>query len=220
MSFYTANDPRQRPLYSIREAGHYIGVLPSTLRSWVSASTSKTPLIKIPDKNDKRMSFNNLVEAHVLASLRKQHGIKMQSIRAAIEYAEREMKISPLLLRDELRTSAGDIFWLELNRLVNLSRSGQLAIRRLIESSLRRIDRDSFALPVRLYPFVNARSERKTILIDPTISFGQPVVNESGISTANIIRRIDAGESIEEVANDYSLDVQAVEDVILYEKAS
>ena len=219
MSFYTANDPRQRPLYSIREAGHYIGVLPSTLRSWVSASTSKTPLIKIPDKNDKRMSFNNLVEAHVLASLRKQHGIKMQSIRAAIEYAESEMKISPLLLRDELRTSAGDIFWLELNRLVNLSRSGQLAIRRLIESSLRRIDRDSFALPVRLYPFVNARSDRKTILIDPTISFGQPVVNESGISTANIIRRIDAGESIEEVANDYSLDVQVVEDVILYEKA-
>jgi len=220
MGFYNGNDPRELPLYSVNEAGHFIGVFPSTLRGWVNGSKSRKPLVRIPDENDGRMSFNNLVEAHVLASLRRQHGIKMQSIRTAIEYAEREMRISPLLLRNELRTSAGDIFWLELNRLVNLSRSGQLAIRKLLESSLRRIERDSFALPIRLYPLINTGSERKTVVIDPTIAFGQPVVQNSGISTVNIIRRIDAGESIEEVAHDYNLDEQDIEDVILYEKAA
>ena len=220
MGFYNGNDPRELPLYSIQEAGRFIGVVPSTLRNWVAGGASAAPLVRVPDENDGRLSFNNLVEAHVLASLKRQHGIRIQSIRRAIEYAEHEMQVAPLLLRDELRTSAGELFWLELNRLVNLSRSGQLAIRKLLESSLQRIERDSFALPVRLYPLISSGNDRKTVVIDPTIAFGQPVVHGSGVSTANIIRRIDAGESIAEVAYDHDLDEQTIEDVILYEKAA
>lgn len=219
MGIYSDIDPRELPLYSVNEAGRFIGIFSSTLSNWVRGTKTHEPLIKIPDANDGRMSFNNLVEAYVLASLRRQHGVKMNSIRTAIMYAEKEMGVSPLLLRDEMRTSAGEIFWDELNKLVNLSRSGQLAIRKLLESSLQRVDRDGYSMPIRLYPLISSVGDRKTVVIDPAISFGQPVVKDSGISTINIIRRIDAGETIEEVANDYSIEASAIEDVILYEQA-
>lgn len=95
-------------------------------------------------------------------------------------------------------------------------------MRHILEQHLRRVEWDDSRFPVRLYPFtssVSASSERP-IAIDPRIAFGRPVVLRAGVSTAAIVARIDAGETIDAIAEDYELGVAEIEEAVLYERAA
>jgi uncharacterized protein (DUF433 family) len=73
-----------------------------------------------------------------------------------------------------------------------------------------------------LYPFLSAGvlTEARPIAIDPGISFGRPVVARLGISTAVLAERMDAGESLEALAEDYGLSLGEVEQAVMYERAA
>jgi uncharacterized protein (DUF433 family) len=75
---------------------------------------------------------------------------------------------------------------------------------------------------VRLYPFLwaAASSEERPIVIDPRIAFGRPVVLRKVISTFAIAERIDAGETVEDIAADYDLGPSEIEQAVLYERAA
>jgi uncharacterized protein (DUF433 family) len=180
------------------------------------------PLIKPADPRASLLSFSNLIEAHVLRALRTEHVVSIGAVRKALTYAERELNIHRLLLRPELRTHAGEVFLDRYGQLVSLSKSGQLAMKKLLEAHLRRVDWDTASLPVRLYPFVRgdvAEGER-TIAIDPGLAFGRPVVVRQAVSTGIIAQRIDAGETVEELATDYDLKPAEIEEAVLYERAA
>ena len=178
-------------------------------------------LIRAPAAGGNLISFNNLVEAHVLRALRTRDGVRMTAVRKAIDYAEKELGIKRLLLSDQPRTSGQDIFLDRLSQLITLSRSEQLAMRQLLGVYLRRVDRDDDALPFRLYPLRPAWSEdTKPVVIDPRVSFGRPTVAGSGISTAALVDRYDAGESFQALAHDYRLEIRQIEDAVFYERAA
>ena len=145
----------------------------------------------------------------------------LKELRTAVKYAERTLGISRLLLHKDLRTHAGEVFLDQYGRLISLGASGQLAMRKLFEEHLKRVEWDEWQFPVRLFPFLSgdARSER-TIAIDPKIAFGRPVVARAGVSTGAIAERIDANESVRDVADDYDLTVEEVEQAVLYERAA
>ena len=86
----------------------------------------------------------------------------------------------------------------------------------LIESHLRRIERDTSGLPVRLYPFTRERKpeEPRIIVIDPNMSFRRLALAGTGIATAIIAQRYKAGESIEELAEDYGRSRSDIEEAI------
>jgi uncharacterized protein (DUF433 family) len=166
------------------------------------------------------LSFSNLIEAHVLRALRTEHGVPIQAVRTALHYAQQELHIERLLLSKELLTSAGQIFLERYGELINLSRSGQLAMKRLLAAHLERVEWDD-RFPIRLYPFVHADLDHaRPIAIDPSIAFGRPALANSAISTATIAERIDAGESVEAIASDYDVTLQEVEEAVLYERAA
>ncbi len=217
------------PAYTFPEAGRYLGIPPSTLRYWVvgqpvargNKAATYEALIRAPAGAENRMSFNNLVEAHVLRALRTLHRIKMAAVRDALAFAEESLGIDRLLLRDELATSGQDILLERLGQLITLSRSGQLALRRILARYLNRVERDENALPFRLYPLPAGWSvHSRTIVIDPRVSFGRPTVAGSGISTEALISRIDAGETVGALAADYGIDASQIHDAVLYERAA
>jgi len=179
------------------------------------------PLIHPPQKQPPVLSFWNLIEAHVLRSLRTEHGVSIKAVREAVNYAERSEKIERLLLSKELRTQAGKLFLDKYGQLIDLPASGQLAMRMLFEEHLKRVEWDEWKFPIRLYPFLSseARTDR-TIAIDPKIAFGRPVVVRTGVSTGAIAERIDANEPPQEVAEDYGLTVEEVQQAVLYERAA
>ena len=168
------------------------------------------------------LSFSNLIEAHVLRSLRTEHVVPVKALRSALAYAEKTLGIERLLLRPELRAHAGKVFLDRYGELIELSASGQLAMRRLFDEHLRRIEWNSSKFPIRLYPFVSAvaPSEARLIVIDPLIAFGRPVVAGKSIATSTIAERVDAGETVQDIAVDYDLGTFEVEEAILYERAA
>ena len=107
------------------------------------------------------------------------------------------------------------------DQLIDLPASGQLAMRLVFEEHLKRVEWDEWKFPVRLYPFVSGETTAvRSIAIDPKIAFGRPVVARAGISTGAIAGRIDAKEPASEVAADYELTVEEVEQAVLYERAA
>lgn len=95
-------------------------------------------------------------------------------------------------------------------------------MREVFDRHLARIEWDSSDIPIRLFPFVSASSptDDRPIIIDPQIAFGRPVILSKGVSTSAIVERIDADESVEEVAADYDLDAREVTQALVYERAA
>lgn len=225
-----AIDPRSQPAYTMAEAARYLKLPAATLRSWVLGRPYRTTrgvghfraLIGPASSRPPLLSFWNLVEAHVLRSLRADHGVSVKELRKALDYAERELNIERLLLRKELCTEAGELFLDRYGQLISLSASGQIAMRKLFDAHLKRVEWDAWQFPVRLYPFVSAEAptEDRPIAIDPQISFGRPVIARVGVSTTVIAERLDAGESIVDIAADYDLSVSEIEEAVLYEHAA
>jgi uncharacterized protein (DUF433 family) len=221
---------RDQAAYSLTEGARYLKVATATLRSWVVGRDYPTgdgvarfrPLIHPPADHPTILSFWNLIEAHVLRSLRTDHGVSIQRLREAIEYAEKALKIKRLLLDKSLCTDGGRILLDRYGQLIELSASGQIAMRKVFEAHVRRVDWDEWQFPVRLYPFISSESATATrpIAIDPSIAFGRPIIARKGISTAAITGRIDAGESIDDLATDYDLSSPEIEDAVLYERAA
>jgi uncharacterized protein (DUF433 family) len=226
----TFNDPRNKPAYTLAEAARYLKVASATLRSWVVGRPYPKadgvghfrPLIHPPSRQPPLLSFWNLIEAHVLRSLRTEHGVSLKDVRSAIAFAEKKLKVESLLRSKELRTQGGELLLERYGQLIELSASGQLAMRRLFQDHLARVEWDDWQFPMRLYPFISADvpSLERPIAIDAAIAFGRPVVVRMGIGTGTIAERIDAGEKVIEVAADYGLSEAEVEQAVLYERAA
>jgi uncharacterized protein (DUF433 family) len=222
-------DLRDQPAYGLAEAARYLKLPPPTLRSWVAGRAYPKakgvghfrPLIHPPLAAPPTLSFWNLIEAHVLRSLRIEHSVTIKAVRQALDYAERTLKMKRLLLSKDLRTDAGRLFLDKYGELIDLPASGQLAIRLAFEQHLKRVEWDEWKFPVRLYPFVSVETPLpRTIAIDPKIAFGRPIVARAGISTAAIAERIDANEPAAAVAADYELTMEEIEQAVLYERAA
>ena len=225
-----ADDLRDRPAYTLAEGARYLKLAAATLRSWVlgrhyptaSGSGHFRPLIHPASPQPPLLSFWNLIEAHVLRSLRTDHGVSVEKLRKALDYAEERLNIERLLLSEELRTDAGRVFLDRYGELIDLPASGQLAMRHLFAEHLKRVEWDAGKFPVRLYPFLSAdtATQERPIAIDPQISFGRPVVLRMGISTSVIAERIDAGETPDALAADYDLNPSEIEQAVIYEHAA
>ncbi|MCG3114616.1 MAG: DUF433 domain-containing protein [Candidatus Manganitrophus sp. SA1] len=222
-SFQTNLDIREIPSYSIPEAAHYLRIPVQTLRSWIRGRRYPVkggqryfkPLVATPDHSP-LLSFINLVEAHVLSAIRKDHQIPLESVRKALEYLGREYPSKHPLADYLFETDGIDLFLRKYGHLENISKDGQLAMAEVLHAYLRRIERDPSGLPIKLYPFTRKRQpeEPKTVVIDPTLAFGRPVLAGTGIATHVIAERYKAGESIKELAEDYGLSPSQIEEAI------
>jgi uncharacterized protein (DUF433 family) len=224
------NDLRNRPAYPLQEAARYLKLPAATLRSWclgrqydtAAGSRNFAAIVSPASRRPPLLSFWNLIEAHVLRALRTDHGVSVRAVRKAVGYAERELNIERLLLSKQLLANAGQLFLERYGELIDLSASGQLAMRMVLEAHLQRVEWDARQFPVRLFPFLlsDASDPERPIAIDPSIAFGRPILLRRGITTAVIAERIDAGESVGEVATDYDLSPDEIESAILYERAA
>jgi uncharacterized protein (DUF433 family) len=169
-----------------------------------------------------RLSFWNLVEAHVLRALRLDHAVKLKAVRQAIDFAERELKLENLLRSRALSSSAGELFLDRYGELMSLSSSGQLAMRDLLHAHLKRVEWSANDYPLRLYPWLSSidGGGDKPIVIDPDIAFGRPVIARKKIGTAAIAARLDAGEESSALARDYGVTEDEIRQAAVYEHAA
>ena len=225
-----ASDLRNQPADGPAETARYLRLPAATLRTWLvgrdyprgDAHATFHPLIRPATSQPLQLSFYNLIEAHVLRAFRTEHGVALVELRKARAFAEWKLHLHRLLLSPELRTHAGQVFLDRYVDLINLSASGQLAMRKMFEDHLQRVEWDEWQFPVRLYPYIEPtqRSSGRPIAIDPLVAFGRPIVRRMGISTAAIADRIDAGETVNALAEDYDLSPEEIEQAVLYSRAA
>ncbi|MFH1434173.1 MAG: DUF433 domain-containing protein [Pseudomonadota bacterium] len=218
-------DPRLVPNYGFAEAARYLDLPYCTVRSWAKGMGEFKAVIELPDASVPQLSFVNLVEMYVLGAIRRTHRISMPRARKAIEYAEHELKIKHPLAELDFRTDKKDLFINFLDRLVDVSgKQGQVEIREVVELYLLRIERKG-RFAVRLFPFARSgldpaeiKDQPRNIVIDPKIAFGRPVILGTGIQTRAIAERFKAGETMRELASDFSCKIDLVEEAIRYEQ--
>jgi len=230
LALYGDTDPRDQPWYTYPEAARATGIPSSTLRAWTVGQQYRRksdraffrPVISRPSETDSRVSFINLIEAHVLRALRTTHAVDLGYIREAIEVAEREFGIDRLLIRPELRTSAGELFLDRYTELLELSGAVQSVMRGMVLEYLEHVTFDETRLPVEFRPYSRKPSDagRDLISLSPYVGFGRALVRRVGVSTQAIVQRLDAGEVAEEVIDDYGLSEDELEEAILYEAAT
>jgi len=217
-------DSREIPNYGVPETAHYLRVPEATLRSWVLGREYPTkagdrhfrPLISLAQHEPPLLSFINLVEAHVLDAIRHQHNLPLRTVRAALEYVVREFGSQHPLALQQFETDGVNLFIQKVDKLINVSQEGQLAMRELLTSHLQRIEHDEAGLAMRLYPFTRPDhfQQLKAVVIDPRLSFGRPAIAGTGIATVVIAERYLAGESIVELAKDYGRELSEIEEAV------
>jgi uncharacterized protein (DUF433 family) len=227
----SSDDPRDAPAYTYPEASRALNIPASTLGAWTRGQTYPykggrhyfEPLIHRSDRFDTRLSYHNIIEAHALRALRTVHEISLAAVREALDVAERQFGIKRLLIHRDFRFAPKELFLRQYADLVTLSKGQQIVMGKVLEMYLRRVEYDASGHPNLFYPLTRgtmAADSPKIIALSPLISFGRPVILRCGISTPAIYSRIDAGESLEHVRDDYGLTDEEIEEALLYEAAA
>jgi uncharacterized protein (DUF433 family) len=224
-----SQDPTEIPTYTLGEAAHYLLIPLATLHSWTvgryypvqGGKRLFSPVIPVAQKDPLMLSFVNLIEAHVLDAIRRVYGVRLPRVRSAMTFLRREFGSKHPLIEQKIETDGRDLFIRSLGKLIVASNAGQLVMPELIEAYLKRIEWDERGIASRLYPFTRKRlfDEPKVIVIDPRISFGRPVLAGSGVRTSIVAERYKAGESVQELAEDYGRGRLDIEEAIRCELA-
>lgn len=213
----------ETPAYPFVEAAHYLHIPVATLCAWCvgyaysNASGRFKPVIRLDGKASAGLSFLNLVEAHVLSAIRRQHQIPLPTIRRALRYVSKHLKLDRPLSQARFATHGVELFVEVLDGIVNVSQEGQVEMSELIRAHLRRIERDSHGVPIKLYPFTRKEAlqeSTKVVVMDPRIAFGRPVLVGTAVPTAVLADRFKAGDSLTDLAEDYGAKTEAIEEAI------
>jgi uncharacterized protein (DUF433 family) len=214
---FNTTDRREIPAYAIAEAAHYLDVPKSTLRAWFAGQEGFKAVIRPAGPKTLVLSFNNLVEAYVLSAIRRKHHIGLPTIRRGLKFLTNTLGSKRPLLEKQFATDGARLFVEHLCQIINLSQTGQVEMVELIDAYLERIERDASGMPIKLYPFMRSqppREQPRTVVIDPRISFGRPVIASTGIPTAVLAERFKAGDQPPDLAKDYGASEEAIWDAI------
>jgi uncharacterized protein (DUF433 family) len=95
--------------------------------------------------------------------------------------------------------------------LLVVARTGQKQFSELVRDYLRRITcgADGWAARLRLPTY-----GRADVVVDPQVAFGMPVVAQGGARIEDLVDRFPAGDTIGDIADDFGVPADQVEDVI------
>lgn len=217
----------EQPAYSASEAARILALPAATVKAWCfgqkyrsNAGEEKTfqPVIAPAGASERLLSFANLCELHVLSAIRRRHHVSLHKVRASVQYVQEHLGSARPLLDTQFQTNGIDLFVEHASKLLNVSRSGQQALRGDFERALARIERNEAGKPIRLFPYVhpNQQDGSRVVAVDPTLSFGRPVLLRAGVKTDVIVSRFAAGDSIQEMAEDYQVAINEIEEALRF----
>lgn len=216
--------------YTLTEAGRLLDVSPTTLKRWLfgysytneGSATSQKPLWDAQygnDQDDPLLGFRDLIEARVVRGLRSL-GIGLPTIRQCLKLASDIVEDSHPFSTRRFKTDGRHIF-LEITdkigakevdpALIDL-RSRQRVFRTIVQPSFVDLSFDAdVASRWWLLP------KKKTIVLDPARSFGQPIVADGGVPTARLAQSMVAEGSLDRVARLFELKPGVVRDALKFE---
>lgn len=211
------DDPRLRvPLFTLRESAAYLHTPVSTLHAWAHPKDGD-PLVTVFPRAGRRATvpFVGFAEAFVLGALRGA-GVPMQRIRPAVAKLSEEIGLDHALASQQVYTDGAELIFdyatqSDDEALLTVVRTGQQHLAEVIRDYLKRITYgdDGWAERLRLPAYAHAE-----VTVDPRQAFGQPLVVHGGARVEDLVDRFQAGDGFAEIADDFGVPAEEVEDVI------
>jgi uncharacterized protein (DUF433 family) len=213
------DDPRAAwAIFTVFEAARYLRVPYSTLRTWVDPEKGRPLVSSLSGRGYlPRLSFLGFAEAFVIAAA-KNAGVKPHRIRDGVAAVRKSIGVdyalathrlyidkAELLVAPEGGTDLADPTDLEV------ARTRQIQMTKTVMKQLRQISYgdDGVAASLTLPGFEVAK-----VIVDPHEAFGSPIVGRTGTRVRDIVSLWRADESPKDIAYDFDLTVEEVEDVI------
>jgi uncharacterized protein (DUF433 family) len=214
-----ADDPRlSRAIFTLRETAGYLGVPKSTIHAWARPS-AKPPLITVFARQGAQATvpFIGFAEAYVLSAFRRS-GVPLQRIRPAVDALSSTIGLEHALASERLYTDGAEVLYdyasdrdeHELLELV-VVRTGQHQFSEIVRDYLKRVTYGSDGWASRLHLPSYQHAE---VVVDPQIAFGLPLVIHGGARVEDLVDRFVAGDSVADIAYDFDVPQEEVEDVI------
>ncbi len=219
IDLYGGKRPTELPAYTPLAVAHHLRLPIGTVRYWALGRDHHKPVIELADPKNRLLSFENLVEIHVLSAITRQYGVKLSAVRAAVTYLKAGLHSRRPLLEERMLTDGKSLLVEKYGTYVNASHGGQLGMREVLSIYMERIERDRGKQPVSLSPFTRegATDDPRRVTIDPRIQFGRPCISGTGIPTFEVASRFNAGESYRDLAADFGRDETDIEEAVRYE---
>jgi uncharacterized protein (DUF433 family) len=212
------DDPRSWPLFTINEAAKYLGLPYSTLRSWVRPDDGLPLVHSLPKEGHfPSIPFVGFAEAFVLAAA-KRAGVKPGRVRAGVEAVRKELGLEYALASRRLYVDKAELLVAyetdpdhRSPEDLTVIRNHQLQMTEMVKNQLELITygSDDFAATIQLPVF-----KRTKVIVDPQEAFGQPIVERTGTRVRDILGLFWAEEQIKDIAYDFDLKTDEVEDII------
>lgn len=221
------------PLYTAADAARIVAVPPSTLASWFKGYVRRfddrddvvgAPVISRIEPGHRlepSITFVGLAEALVLAAVRRS-GVPMQRVRPALIELQRELGVEHALASRKLYTDGAELLYDYAEerassaegrsaRELVVVRSGQRVFTDVVAAYLQRIEygADGYATLIRVPGY-----ERAAVVVDPERSFGAPIFERGGARLDDVLERFWAGESLDELADEFGVPTEHLEDVL------
>lgn len=216
------------PLYTSAEAARFLGVPTSTFSTWAKGYVRRPPgrpqvrgrpiltSIDAP-RNFPTIPFVGLAEGMVLAAFRKS-GVSLQHIREAVRILEQEIGFDHVLASRRLYTTGAVILYdyadaEDGGELVGLTEvvNRQRVFAPVVRDYLQRIEYSADGWAMRL---VSPATPRPIVTADPSRAFGQPIFIHGAGRVEDVIDRWKAGDPLAEVAEDFGVPSEDVEDIL------
>lgn len=205
-------------VYTPREAARLVGGTPQQIIRWTRGSGPNDPLWNaqfqfIEDSTE--ISFLDLIEVRVVRAMRSA-GISSQAIRYAISCAQEKFGIDRPLASRNFKTDGNEILMDAIENdgeLVSLSkkRPGQKVFKAVVQQSLDDLEYEGD------YAAKWRPKSHSAIIIDPKRNFGDPVLDEYGISSNTIYQEFLEFNDAKYLASVYEVPLAAVNSAIRFE---
>ncbi len=201
-----------RPLYSIGEAARLLALPDMTLRRWLEGAKREgkfyKPVIRVEPTGSDAVTWAEFVEARLLSYYRDRN-VPLQKMRPFIEVSRAERGVPyPLAHFKPMIENRGLAYRLQQESalhpalsLVRPAEGGQLQWEKPVEEFLEKVEFTGADFVTRLHPL----GVDQPVAIDPEVSFGIPQV--SGVRTELISESLEAGESVQQTAKSWGLEV-------------
>ena len=212
--------------YPFADAARYVRVPVATVRAWFlgtkTGSGTFQPVLQLDDSGHRMLSFRNLVELHVLNSIRKRHRVTLYRVRTAIAILSDVWKSEHPLAEQDILTDGYELFARVSGLLTNVSDyDKQILLDKVLRAALQRIERHPAGGARKLFPFPTAEvesAEPRTIEINPSVQFGRPCLAGTGIPTEMLYQRHRGGDAADVLADDYEMPLERVREAIHFEQ--
>ena len=208
-------------IYTISDVAYVLKMKKSKVRYWINSYLRE----KLPEITSHRynmnpehgifINFSSLLELYIFEQLELK-GHSRKKILECYEAISINYDTKYPFTKRKIVSAGGSILFEHKGKLINADKTLQLNMSEVLAQYLEKIEFNIEGKAIKFFP----QGKQSSIVLDPEIQFGTPIVNGTRINVSTVVDSYNSGDSIQLISLVYGITSQQVEDAIEFEKAA